>query len=456
MLVAGGSETCVPAFCRDCLHEFDVPGEDARRCPSCFGPRVIAHRELHDLNIAHIDCDAFYATIEKRDRPDLAERPVVVGGRQRGVVSAACYVARTYGIHSAMPMFKALRACPQAVVIAPDMAKYVAVSRQVRELMGGLTPLVEPLSIDEAFLDLSGTQRLHGAPPSVMLARLACDIERAIGITVSIGLSHNKFLAKLASDLDKPRGYAVIGHAETMNVLAALPVSAIWGVGKAMQARLARNGITHIAQLQKLERKALATRYGSMGVRLFNLSRGIDDRAVSTGHRAKSISAETTFNADLSAEIDLVPILRRLSERVAERAKTKGLAGRTVVLKLKTASFRTRTRNRALDEPTQLADRIFRIGRQLLERELDGTKFRLIGIGISELGPDWRADPGDLLDPAARKRAQAEAAMDRIRTRFGREGVETGLTFRRKDSPPASRNGTSRALRKGTSDNSPR
>ncbi len=419
------------AVCRDCFSPLLWDGiEEPRRCQTCYSPCVIAHTELSGLSIAHIDCDAFYATVEKRDRPELANKPVLVGGRKRGVVSAACYVARTYGIHSAMPMFKALKACPHAVVISPDMAKYVAVSKRVREYMTALTPQVEPISIDEAFLDLTGTDRLHGHPPAVMLARLARQIESNLGITVSIGLSHNKFLAKIASDLDKPRGYSVIGEAETEEFLSGLPVSTIWGVGKATQAKLSRNGITRIAQLQKLDEKLLAARYGSIGLRLHALSRGIDRRSVSPGHNAKSISSETTFNVDLATEEDLVPILRRLSERVAERAKAKGLARHTVVLKLKTNSFRSRTRNRTLDEPTQLADRIFRTGRELLEPEMDGTRFRLIGIGLSGLEADWRADPGDLLDPGAQKRARAEAAMDTIRHRFGRQGVETGLTFR--------------------------
>jgi len=424
----------VPTFCRDCLHVEAAAGAGAtsNRCTACFSPRLTHHDELFDLAIAHIDCDAFYAAVEKRDRPEIADQPVVIGGGRRGVVSAACYVARTFGIHSAMPMFKALKACPDAVVIKPDMAKYVAVSRQVREQMAALTPLVEPISIDEAFLDLTGTTRLHGHPPAVMLARLAGSIEKNIGITVSIGLSHNKFLAKIASDLDKPRGFSVIGKVETVDFLARLPVSVIWGVGKAMQAKLARNGITGIRQLQKLDEKALASRYGSMGLRLYSLSRGLDRRTVSPGGKAKSISSETTFNTDLSTKSELAPVLRALSERVAERAKAKGLAGQTIVLKMKTASFRSRTRNRTLAEPTQLADRIFRTGRELLERELDGTSFRLIGIGISGLTADWRADPGDLLDPGAGKRADAEAAMDKIRERFGRDGVELGLTFSHK------------------------
>ena len=413
-------------LCRDCLGEHD---SDAGRCPNCGSPRLLTHPELSDLSIAHIDCDAFYAAIEKRDDPSLAEKPVIIGGGRRGVVSTACYIARTFGVHSAMPMFKALKACPDAVVVRPNMEKYAAVGRQLRTMMCDLTPAVEPLSIDEAFLDMSGTHRLHHAPPARVLARFAQTVERHVGISISIGLSHNKFLAKIASDLDKPRGFSVIGRAETRSFLAEQPVGLIWGVGKAMRARLARDGITRIGQLQTMDEKILARRYGTIGLRLSRLSRGEDSRTVIAGQGVKSVSAETTFFADLSAEADLLPILRKLSEKVAARLKDKDLAGNTIVLKLKTANFQIRTRNAKLADPTHLADRLFRTGRDLLQREIDGTRYRLIGIGVSGLTEGWRADPDDLLDPDATKRARAEAAMDAIRARFGRDGVEVGLTF---------------------------
>jgi DNA polymerase-4 len=413
-------------LCRDCLVEPDI---NSGRCPDCGSPRLLTHPELTDLTIAHIDCDAFYAAIEKRDDPSLAEKPVIIGGGRRGVVSTACYIARTFGVHSAMPMFKALKACPHAIVVRPNMEKYAIVGRQLRAMMRDLTPAVEPLSIDEAFLDLSGTDRLHHAPPASVLAGFAQTVERDVGISISIGLSHNKFLAKIASDLDKPRGFSVIGRAETRSFLAGQPVGLIWGVGKAMRARLARDGITRIGQLQTMAEKTLAARYGSIGLRLSRLSRGEDSRAVIAGQSAKSVSSETTFFEDLSAPVDLLPILRKLSEKVAARLKDKDLAGNTVVLKLKSANFQSRTRNAKLADPTHLADRIFRTGRDLLEREIDGTRFRLIGIGVSGLTEGWRADPDDLLDPDAAKRARAEAAMDTIRARFGRDGVEVGLTF---------------------------
>ncbi|MGH6922540.1 MAG: DNA polymerase IV [Propylenella sp.] len=421
-------------LCRDCLTL--VEGV-ATRCTQCGGPRLVSHPELTALSIAHVDCDAFYATIEKRDNPALADKPVIVGGSHRGVVAAACYVARTFGVHSAMPMFKALKACPHAVVIPPNMAKYASVGREVRELMLALTPAVEPLSIDEAFLDLSGTERVHSAPPAVVLAGFQRRVEYEIGVTVSIGFSHTKFLAKIASDLDKPRGFAVIGRAETLSFLAAQPVSVILGVGKAMQARLARDGMRRIADLQRQDERTLAKRYGAIGIRLARLSRGEDERSVTLDRKAKSISAETTFEQDYSRADDLLPQLRRLAERVSAPMKRQDLAGRLVVLKLKSADFRLRTRSVHLDRATNLADRIFRAGRELLEREVDGTEYRLIGIGVGELGDADPSAGADLIDASAERRAKAEGAMDKIRGRYGEDGLALGWTFTRK--PPHGR-----------------
>ena len=413
-------------FCRDCLTLQEDAGP---RCGRCGSPRLARHGALYDLHLAHIDCDAFYAAIEKRDDPALKDRPVIVGGGKRGVVSTACYIARIHGVRSAMPMFKALEACPEAVVIKPDMEKYVRVGRQVRAMMQALTPLVEPLSIDEAFLDLAGTQKLHGLPPALVLARFSQAVEKEIGITVSVGLSYCKFLAKVASDLRKPRGFAVIGEAEAVSFLAAQPVTLIWGVGKSFAATLERDGIRAIAQLQKMERADLMRRYGTMGDRLYRLARGQDDRRVDPGRDTKSVSAETTFDTDLATLDDLVPVLRALSEKVSARLKKAGIAGRTVVLKLKSQDFRIRTRNRQLADPTRLADRIFGAGLDLLRKEADGTKYRLLGIGVSDLCDDGKADPPDLVDVQARKRALAEGAVDVLRDKFGRKAVETGYTF---------------------------
>jgi DNA polymerase-4 len=390
---------------------------------------LIRHAEIAELSVAHVDCDAFYAMIEKRDDPSLADKPLIIGGGTRGVVSTACYIARTYGVHSAMPMFKARQLCPHATIVKPNMAKYVEAARQVRSIMRDLTPLVEPISIDEAFLDLSGTQRLHGRSAAMSLAQFAIDVERRVGITVSIGLSYNKFLAKIASDLDKPRGFAVLGRTEAASFLAQKPISIIFGVGKVAQERLARDGFRTIADLQKYDEADLMRRLGSEGQRLSRLSRGIDHRKVVPDRDAKSISAETTFNHDIGAMRPLEKILWDLSDRVSERLKAKSLSGSTVTLKLKTTDFQTRTRARSLSDPTQLAKRIFDCGRELLAREIDGTTFRLIGIGVSHLQPSEVADPDDLLDPKGRKAAASERTLDVLRAKFGRGAIIRGIGF---------------------------
>jgi DNA polymerase-4 len=413
-------------FCRECLE--DVP-DRAARCPACGSPRLVRHADVNHLAIAHVDCDAFYAAIEKRDDPSLSDKPLIVGGGKRGVVSTACYIARTYGIKSAMPMFQARRLCPHATVVRPDMAKYAKVGREVRALMLALTPLVEPLSIDEAFLDLSGTERLHGRTPAKSLAAFARTVEDKIGITVSIGLSENKFLAKLASDLDKPRGFSVLSRAEAAAFLAPRPVTFIWGVGKQMGAALAREGFRIIADLQRADETELMRRFGTEGQRLARLAHGIDAREVSAERETKSVSAETTFESDIAAFRQLERTLWRLSEKVSGRLKASELAGATVTLKLKTADFRLRTRARSLAAPTQLAAKIFAAGRELLEREADGTKFRLLGIGVSSLASPEDADPADLVDRRGARDKAAEHAVDRLRHKFGRGAVVKGLAL---------------------------
>jgi DNA polymerase IV len=414
----------VSAFCRDCLADAFA---QSTRCDPCGSPRIVRHDELSKLAIAHVDCDAFYATIEKRDDPTLAAEPLIVGGGRRGVVAAACYVARTYGVRSAMPMFEALRRCPQARVVRPNMDKYARVGREVRQMMLSLTPQVEPLSIDEAFLDLSGTERLHGLSAAKVLARFAAEVEKKLSITVSIGLSCNKFLAKIASDVDKPRGFAVLGASEAQAFLAPKPVSFIFGVGKVSAARLARDGFARIADLQKVSEVEMMRRYGEEGRRLARLARGIDTRKVSADRETKSVSAETTFERDISDFRVLERILWSQTEEVSARLKEKALAGATVTLKLKTADFRIRTRAQSFATPTQLAGKIFAAARALLERETDGTKFRLLGVGLSALTTADHADPVDFVDSRA---AEAEHAVDRVRARFGDDAVVRGLAFK--------------------------
>jgi len=415
------------ALCRDCLSQIEL----TRRCPQCGSPRIKSHAELFSLTIAHMDCDAFYASVEKRDNPALADKPVIIGGGKRGVVSTACYVARIRGVRSAMPMFQALKLCPDAVVVKPRMQVYVDTSRQIRAMMDELTPEVEPLSLDEAFMDLSGTERLHGAPPAVMLARLVKRMKKEIGVTGSIGLSHNKFLAKVASDLDKPRGFSVIGKAETSAFLHDKPVRLIWGIGPAAQASLDKAGIRNFSDLLRWDRRDLHARFGSMGDRLWHLARGQDRRRVSAHAPMKSISNETTFFEDTASVEVLDGHLWRLAEKVSDRAKAKEKAGRVVTLKLKRADHSALTRRVALRDATQMADVIYRTARSLLDQVGNEGPYRLLGCGLSDLVPETQADIiGDLLDPQAGQRAKAERATDAIRERFGNDAILKGRALR--------------------------
>ncbi len=417
----------VPALCRDCLEPF----ETGRRCPACNSPRVVAHPELFDLTIAHMDCDAFYASVEKRDNPDLADKPVIIGGGRRGVVSTACYIARIRGVRSAMPMFKALKLCPDAVIVKPRMDVYSEVSRQIRQMMQDLTPAIQPLSLDEAFLDLSGTQRLHGAAPAQMMAHLVKRMKTELGVTGSIGLSHNKFLAKIASDLDKPHGFAVIGKEETEAFLEHKPVNLIWGVGASAATSLEAAGIRTFSDLRRWDKQALAERFGSMGDRLFDLARGRDSRRVSQDEPIKSISNETTFNEDTSDPDILDGHIWRMAEKVSARCKARGVAGRVVTLKLKQSDHRLITRRVSLRDATQIADTIYRNARNLMGGEQRKGPFRLLGVGLSDLCADSMADlTGDLLDPDARRRAQAERAADEIRQKFGKDAIIKGRALR--------------------------
>jgi DNA polymerase IV len=417
----------MPALCRDCLTTF----ETGRRCPACGRPRIVAHPELFDLTIAHLDCDAFYASVEKRDDPALRDQPVIIGGGRRGVVSTACYIARIKGVRSAMPMFQALKLCPEAVVVRGRMDRYVEVSRQVRAMMDDLTPVIEPLSLDEAFLDLGGTARLHQAPPAVMLARLARRMETELGISGSIGLSHNKFLAKVASDLDKPRGFSVIGRAETAEFLRDRSVGLIWGVGAVGREQLEKAGIRTFADLLRWDRRDLHARFGQTGERLWHLARGEDHRRVSAHEPVKGISNETTFHEDTEDADILDGHIWRLSEKVADRAKARAIAGRVVTLKLKRANHSLLTRRISLRDPTQMADRIYRAARGLFDQVGRSGPYRLLGVGLSELHPEAEADvAGDLLDPGAARRAEAERAVDRVRARFGPDAIVKGRALR--------------------------
>ena len=413
------------AICRDCLWSGD---QRTMRCPACDSRRVINHNELADLTIAHLDCDAFYASVEKRDRPELRDRPVIIGGGRRGVASTACYIARQYGVHSAMPMFKALQACPEAVVIKPDFAKYVAESKRIFDAIGRLTPLVQTLSLDEAWIDLSGTERLNGGPPALQLARLQAWIETETGLTVSIGLAPNRFLAKIASELDKPRGFSVIGT-EAATLLAPKPVSILPGVGPVLSSTLRSDGYAKIGDLAAADPRDLVKRYGENGLRLHDLANGRDSRAVNPARDRKGMSAETTFNEDLTTATDLEAELWPLCEKLASKARHDGVASRAVVLKLRRTDFRIVTRRISLAEPVQTARALFAAGRALLRPEL-GIAYRLIGIGLSEL-VEAADTPSALFESAEARILKTESAIDVLRAKFGKDAVVAGRALKR-------------------------
>ena len=413
-------------LCRDCGS--DSFQSDA--CDHCGSRRTLAHAEVNSLSIAHVDCDAFYCSVEKRDNPDIRDKPVIVGGGRRGVVSAACYHARVYGVRSAMPMFQALKLCPDAVVVKGNMSKYGYEGGRIREMMRALTPLVEPLSIDEAFLDLTGTQRLHGRSPAQSLIQLQNDILSEIGVTVSIGLSYNKFLAKTASDLDKPNGFAVLGQSDAQDFLAKQSVGFIYGIGPAFASKLEKVGLRTIADVRARSDKEMAQRFGDQGLRLARLARGEDHRRVNPVSDRKSVSAETTFNSDIADLEHLKDKLWQVCLKTADRSKAKNLAGRTVTLKLKSSRFKSITRRRTLPQPVQLADVIFSTLEPLLESEADGVKsYRLIGAGISGLSEPV-GDVADMLDEKSAKRGAAERASDIARAKFGSDAVTTGRGLR--------------------------
>ncbi len=413
-------------LCRDC-------GDHCRQseiCHTCGSRNIIVHAEISSLFIAHVDCDAFYCSVEKRDNPAIRDKPVIVGGGRRGVVSAACYHARVYGVRSAMPMFKALQLCPDAVVVKGSMNKYAYEGGRIREMMKRLTPLVEPLSIDEAFLDLTGTERLHGKTPAQSLVKLQNDILKDVGVTVSIGLSYNKFLAKTASDLDKPNGFAILGHADAQEFLAKQSVGFVYGIGPAFVSKLEKFGLRTIEDVRKRSDQEMAERFGDNGLRLARLARGEDHRRVNPVSDRKSVSAETTFNTDISEAEALKDKLWQVCLKTADRSKAKNLAGRVVTLKLKTSQFKSITRRRTLPQPIQLADAIFSALEPLLESEAGGsTAYRLIGAGISDLSEPV-GDIADMLDQKSAKRGAAERASDVARAKFGADAVTTGRGLR--------------------------
>ena len=412
------------AICRDCFWTAD---RRVGRCSACDSRRVIFHEELDRLTIAHLDCDAFYASVEKRDHPELRDKPVIVGGGKRGVVTTACYIARLYGVGSAQPMFKALKACPDAVVIKPDFAKYKAASAAIFGAVRELTPLVQTLSLDEAWIDLAGTERLNGGPPALQLIRLQKRIEDETGLTVSIGLATNRFLAKVASELDKPRGFSVIGS-EAQALLAPKPVGVLPGVGPVFRKTLQSDGYATVGDLAAADVRDLVRRYGETGLRLHDLAHGRDARSVNPGHERKGMSAETTFNEDLTTAADLEAELWPLCEKLAAKARRDGVASRVIVLKLRRTDFRIVTRRVTLPEPVQTARALFAAGRALMAPEL-GIPYRLIGIGMGDVHDAVDA-PSALFDTPETRALKTETAIDRLRAKFGAGAVVAGRALK--------------------------
>jgi len=412
--------------CRECFKTFN---EKKEFCNKCYSANLISNNEIENLNIAHVDCDAFYAAIEKRDNPKYKNFPIIIGGGKRGVVATACYIARTRGVKSAMPMYKALKLCPDAIIIKPNMQKYKKASKVINNLMKEITPLVEPLSLDEAFLDLSGTSRLHKKIPAVLLAELSKKIQKKVGISVSIGLSYNKFLAKICSDIDKPRGFSIINRLEAQSFLKDKPVEVIWGVGNTLKSKLNNDGIRTIGQIREMDCSELIIKYGSIGSHIHKLSNAEDVREIKPYRKVKSISHETTFEKDTNDEVFLKKILWSLCEKVSDRAKEKGLGGSTINLKIKTKDFKLISRSITIEEPTQIAEIIFQTSKLLLFREIKKNKFRLLGVGLSNLKDSEICDLYDLINTNSNKEKNIEFAIDAIRNRYGVNLIKKGRSI---------------------------
>jgi DNA polymerase IV len=415
-------------LCRDCLRK---DSNDSARCAHCGSPRTVSLEDMGALTIAHVDCDAFYAAVEKRDDPSLNDKPLIVGGAgPRGVVATCCYIARTFGVRSAMPMSRARALCPHAVVLPPDMAKYARVGREIRTRMMALTPLVEPLSIDEAFLDLSGCEPSNGTGPAETLVCFARRIEVEVGVTVSVGLSYCKYLAKLASEVNKPRGFASISREEARAWLAPQSVERLWGIGKVGRERLERSGFRVIGDLQRIDERDALLRLGEDGLRLWRLAQGRDDRSVSPERETKSVSSETTFDRDIADKAELTRVLLAQCDRVATRLRKEGIAASGVTLKLRLADFSLRTRSRSGLSATQLAPRLFAAARPLLDAQPDGIAYRLLGVAATELASAEGADADDMFVHESGREKFREAAIATLRDRFGPTAVQRGLTFR--------------------------
>ncbi len=377
--------------------------------------------------IIHVDMDAFYAAVEQRDHPADQRRPVIVGadpkgGKGRGVVAACSYAARRFGVRSAMPISRAYRLCPQAIFLPVRMERYEEVSERIFGILRRYTDLVEPLSIDEAFLDVTGSVRLFGEPVAIA-RRIKSEIWLQEGLTASVGLAPNKFIAKIASDLEKPDGFVVVRPDEVQTFLESLSVTCLWGVGAKTAATLQGLGIKTIGELARWPESALCRRLGRIGTHLLQLSRGIDDRPVIPGAMAKSIGAETTFSVDLEDLRHIRQNLLRLAERVSTRLRREGFAGSTITLKLRYANFTTLTRSVTVPQPIVLTDEIYSTALSLLQEiAWHGRRIRLLGIAVSKLTAE--ASRGQMsLFPSDPRWEKAAGAVDEIRRRFGKAGI---------------------------------
>ena len=387
--------------------------------------------------ILHIDMDAFYASVEEREQPGLVGRPIIVGGspRGRGVVSAANYRARRFGVHSAMPMARAVRLCPAAVCLPVRMQLYAAVSQQIREIFNRYTPLVEPLSLDEAFLDVTDSERLFG--PAASIARA---IKRAIhdelSLVASVGIGPNKFVAKIASDLDKPDGFVEVNPDEVQAFLDPLPVSRVWGVGNATGKELDRLGISTIRHLRQQSEPVLRDRFGKFGTHLWRLASGIDERTVVSDSEAKSISNETTFDTDISHHDTLRAWLMELTEQVCWRLRQHDLYGRTVQIKIRFPDFSTITRSHTLPAATHQTKQVWQAVLELFDKAMDNETrpLRLVGVGVSGLNNEAHRPQvqSDMFDQSIDTRqTQLDEVADAIKSRFGSTGIRRGTSYKK-------------------------
>jgi DNA polymerase-4 len=386
--------------------------------------------------ILHVDMDAFYASVESRDRPELAGLPVVVGGNPegRGVVAAASYEARAYGVHSAMPAATARRLCPHAVFVRPRMDYYAQVSSQIRDIFARYTPLIEPLSLDEAFLDVTASEKLFGSARAIA-ERIKADIAAELALVASVGMAPNKFLAKLASDLEKPDGLVEVNPGAEQAFLDPLPIGRLWGVGRVAEATLKALGVRTVGDLRRIRPAVLRARFGRAGEHLWQLAHGVDERPVVTDREARSISHETTFATDIHAPEVLRAWLRELTAQVASRLRRHGLQARTVYIKVRYSDFRTVTREHTRVEPTHLTRDLWQEAQGLLAGTLhEGPRpVRLLGMGVSALS-STQPEQGRLFGQGARERQdQIDSTIDRINARFGESALHRGTRPRRSD-----------------------